>query len=98
LSFSGAQGSKMPKQSSSEEKIYRFVCENPGNCTYTISKRLRMSGGKVRNTLSRLKQRGLVKFKFERRSPRIKKLTYPVKMWDLLPRIFKKEIVRLKIK
>ena len=88
----------MTKKSSSEEKIYRFVCENPGNCTYTISKKLKMSGGKVRNALSRLKQSGLVKFKFERRSPRIKKLSYPVKTLDLLPRILKKEVSKLKIK
>ena len=86
----------MPRKSPSEEKIYRFVCENPGNCTYTISKRLKMSGGKVRNALTRLKEKGLVKFKFERQNPRIKKLTYPVKMWKLIPRSLRKDARKVK--
>lgn len=88
----------MTKKSLSEEKIYRFVCENPGDCTYAISKKMKMSGGKVRNALLRLKQKGLIKFKFERHSPRIRKLTYPVRAWDLLPGILKKEAAKLKIK
>lgn len=81
----------MPKKSPGEEKIYRFVCENPGNCTYTISKRLKMSGGKVRNVLMQLKQKGLVKFKFERHNPRIRKLTYPIRMWELVPKSLEKD-------
>jgi len=85
----------MPRKSSSEEKIYRFVCESPGNCTYTISKRLKMSGGKVRNVLIRLKQKGLVKFKFDRRNPRMRKLTYPVKMWDLIPKNLRKNVRKM---
>lgn len=85
----------MPKKSSSEEKIYRFVCENPGNCTYTISKRLKMSGGRVRNALTRLKEKGLVKFKFERRNPRIRKLSYPTKMWNLVPNSLRKDLRKI---
>lgn len=86
------------KQMRSEEKIYRFVCENSGTCTCSISKKLRMNGGMVRNSLLRLEQKGLVKFKFARQSPIIKKLPYPVRMWDLLPKILKKEVEKLKIK
>jgi len=88
----------MEKKYITEEKIYRFVCTNPGICTYIISKKMKMSGGKVRNALSRLNQKGLIKFKFERHSPRIKKLTYPVSMFDLMPMVLKKEILKFKMK
>lgn len=76
----------MNAKRSSEEKIYRFICEHPGNCTYDISRKLSMSGGKVRNALQRLEGKGLVRFKFVRSSHRMKKLSYPVGMWDLLPK------------
>ncbi len=85
------------KGKSSEQKIYSFVCENPGLNTYQISKKLKMSGGRVRHTLKMLNKKGLVRFKFERKSPRIKKLTYPIEFWKLIPRIVRSEIKKLKI-
>lgn len=84
----------MPKKSS-EQIIYSFICENPGLNTYQISKKLGMSGGKVRHILKKLKERGLVKFKFERKNPRIKKLTYPIEFWKLFPKVLKSEIKKL---
>jgi hypothetical protein len=51
-----------------------------------------MSGGRVRYALSRLAAIGLIKFKFERTNPRIRKLTYPVDAFDLLPKSLKKEL------
>ncbi|MEM5794422.1 MAG: winged helix-turn-helix domain-containing protein [Candidatus Aenigmatarchaeota archaeon] len=87
----------MPKKSEAEYKIYSFVCQNPGLCTYEISKRLFMSGGKVRYFLSRLKKKGLVKFRFDRKNPRIRKLTYPVSSLELLPRKIKIQLKNLKI-
>lgn len=71
---------------STEEKVYNFVCKNPGMCTYDMGKRLKMSGGRVRHALQQLNDRGLVKFKFVRTEPRIKKLSYPVEAWNLVPR------------
>ncbi|MFQ6055361.1 MAG: hypothetical protein ACE5J3_05190 [Methanosarcinales archaeon] len=85
----------MQKKQPTEDIIYQFVCENPGNCTYTISKRLKMSGGRVRNALIRLKQMGLVKFKFDRHNPRIRKLTYPVRMWRLVPKTLKRDVKKI---
>jgi transposase len=74
---------------SNEEKIYRFVCENQGLSTYDISKRLNLSGGCVRHCLNQLHKKGLIFFKFERSSSRIRKLSYPVNAFSLLPkRIF----------
>ncbi|OGI14614.1 hypothetical protein A3K63_03690 [Candidatus Micrarchaeota archaeon RBG_16_49_10] len=82
----------MPSKISTEEKIYRFVCENPGNCTYDISRMLRMSGGKVRNALGRLEKKGMIKFRFERQNPRIRKLSYPVGAIELMPKDLRREI------
>lgn len=82
----------MPKKSTAEDVIYKFVCKNPGNCTYYISKKLGMSGGKVRYFLSKLHQKGLIKFKFDRNNPRIRKLTYPVSSWGLLPKDIKRRL------
>jgi|YelNatPaOPRAMG01_1025707.scaffolds.fasta_scaffold10754_5 predicted transcriptional regulator len=79
----------MPKKSEAEYKIYSFVCQNPGMCTYEISKRLKMSGGRVRYFLSRLQKKGLVRFKFDKKNPRIKKLTYPLNTLELLPKSIK---------
>jgi predicted transcriptional regulator len=80
----------MGKKSNSQQIIYEFVCENPGLSTYEISKRLNMSGGKVRFALSRLKNMGLVDFKWLRTgNPRIKKLTFPVNAFKLLPKSLK---------
>lgn len=70
---------------STEEKVYDFVCKRPGLCTYDIQKKLKMSGGRVRHALQQLNNRGLVKFRFVRKSPRIKKLSYPVDAWKLVP-------------
>jgi len=82
----------MPKNSPTEYIVYKFICENPGRCTYYISKRLNMSGGRVRHALSRLEQKGVIKFKFERNNPRIKKLTFPVNTLKLLPKEVKRQL------
>lgn len=80
-----------------EDVVYNFVCNNPGMSTYKIAKRLRMTGGRVRHALKRLKQRGLIKFKFDKSNPRFRKLTYPVDAWNLIPRNLKRELRNLKI-
>jgi predicted transcriptional regulator len=80
---------RVSKEGETEDKIYEFVCKNPGKSTYEISKNLNMSGGKVRHALSSLKQKGLVVFKFIRQSPRIKKLTFPVSCFKLMPKKLK---------
>ena len=85
----------MPRKSNSEQVIYSFVCSNPGLNTYQISKKLNMSGGRVRHALKRLEQKGLVKFKFDKKNPRIRKLTYPIECWKLLPRFFRIELKKL---
>jgi predicted transcriptional regulator len=77
------------KAGETEDRIYEDVCKNPGKCTYEISKGLNMSGGKVRHALSSLEQKGLVMFKFVRQSPRIKKLTFPVNDFKLMPKSLK---------
>ena len=82
----------MSRESFTEDVVYAFVCRHPGMCTYGISKKLNMTGGRVRHALSKLKERGLVKFKFERKNPRIKKLTYPVDAWSLLPKAAREEL------
>ncbi len=82
----------MPRESYTEDIVYAFVCRHPGMCTYEISKKLNMSGGRVRYALKKLKESGLVKFKFVKKNPRIKKLTYPVDAWSLLPKTAKEEM------
>jgi len=82
----------VPKESYTLEIVYAFVCRHPGICTYEISKKLNMTGGRVRHALTKLKEMGLVKFKFERNNPRIKKLTYPVDTWNLLPKEVRVEL------
>jgi predicted transcriptional regulator len=82
----------MKKHGSTEDKIYRFICTNPGLSTYEISKSLKMSGGNVRTALLNLHKKGLVSFKFERSSTRIKKKCFAVKISSLLPSSLKKEI------
>ena len=82
----------MPKKSSTQEKVYKFICKNPGKNTYVISKKLRMSGGRVRHAIYKLKNCGLVKLKTIRKSPRIQKLCYPVDALSLLPRALKRKI------
>jgi predicted transcriptional regulator len=88
---------KVPKEESTKDKVYRFVCENPGKNTYYMSKKLQMSGGRVRHALTALWKEGLIKFKFERQSPRIRKLSYPVDFVNLLPKPLKKEIKKLQV-
>ncbi len=85
----------MSRKSATDQIVYNFICSNPGLCTYEIAKRLRMSGGRIRYTLKKLKEVGLVSFKFDKRNPRIKKLTFPVDMWKLLPRKIKNETKKL---
>ncbi|MEM5782022.1 MAG: winged helix-turn-helix domain-containing protein [Candidatus Aenigmatarchaeota archaeon] len=84
----------MPRKSS-EQLIYCFICENPGLNTYQISKKLKMSGGKVRHALKKLREKGLIKFKFERKNPRIRKLTYPTEFWNLIPGSLRSKIKKL---
>jgi len=88
----------MPKRSSTEDVVYNFVCKNPGKCTYFISKNLNMSGGRVRHALNVLNKKGLIRFKFERKNPRIKKLTYPVSAWRLLPRKIRGQLKKIEVK
>lgn len=82
----------MAEKKSGKERIYDFICRNPGNNTYQISKKLCMSGGKVRHALYKLKQDGLIRFKVIRNTPRIQKLCYPVDAMSLLPRALKNKI------
>lgn len=84
----------MSKQNTSEI-IYSFVCNNPGLSTYGIAKKLNISGGRVRHALSHLEKMGLIKFKFERQSPRIRKLTFPVNAAKLLPKNLKKDLKKV---
>jgi len=86
----------MPKQNKTEYKVYKFVCKNPGNNTYYISKKLDMSGGRVRHALCKLKKVGLIRFRFDRNNPRIRKLTYPVETLKLLPRGIKKQLKKIR--
>ena len=50
---------------------------------------------KINHALKRLEEKGLVKFKFDKKNPRIRKLTYPIECWKLLPRFFKIELKKL---
>jgi predicted transcriptional regulator len=79
----------VPEKEETEDIIYEYVCRNPGKSTYEISKNLRMSGGRVRHFLSSLEKKGLVTFKFVRQSSRIKKLTFPVNSFKLIPKNLK---------
>ncbi len=65
--------------------VYCHVCSNPGQSTYQISKDLGLTGGSVRHALSELEGEGLIKFKFDKRNPRLRKLTFPVEAFRLLP-------------
>jgi predicted transcriptional regulator len=84
----------MRRHGKAEDKVYQLICSNPGLNTYEISKRLKMSGGNVRNALSNLHKKGLILFKFER-STRIRKKCFAVKISHLLPNSLKKEIKNL---
>lgn len=88
---------KVPRGSFTEDIVYSFVCRHPGLCTYDISKKLNMSGGRVRYALSKLKKMGLIEFEFERTNPRIRKLTYPVDAWLLLPENLRARLRKLRI-
>jgi predicted transcriptional regulator len=85
----------MKKSSNTCDVLYEFVCGNPGLCTYDLSKKLNMSGGRIRHALSRLKQMKLIKFKFEKNNPRIRKLTYPINASKLLPRNLREELKKM---
>lgn len=82
----------MAKKSSTQDKIYRFICRNPGKSSYFISKKLKMSGGRVRHCIYKLKDYGLIKLKTIRKSPRIKKLCYPIDALSLLPGAIKRKL------
>ena len=85
----------MAKESFTEDVVYSFVCKHPGCSTYEISKKLGMTGGRVRYALLKLREKGLVRFKFEKKNPRIRKLTYPVDAWSLMPKALKEELKKL---
>ncbi|MEM5766395.1 MAG: helix-turn-helix domain-containing protein [Candidatus Aenigmatarchaeota archaeon] len=85
----------MRKHGKAEDKIYQLICRNPGLNTYEISKILKMSGGNVRNALSNLHKKGLILFKIEKTSVRIRKKCFAVEIARLLPTILKKEIKSL---
>lgn len=82
----------MSEMNHTEDMVYDFICKNPGMNTYTVSNKLKMTGGRVRHALSKLKEAGLIEFKFVRQSPRIQKLSYPVSAFRLLPRSLRKEL------
>jgi len=82
------------KNSFTDDVVYSFVCENPGMCTYKIAKKLKMTGGRVRYALKKLKEAGLVKFKYEHTS-RTKKLCYPVDAWELVPEDWKLKLRKM---
>jgi len=88
----------MAKEKSTQDKIYRFICKNPGKNTYVISKKMRMSGGRARHAIYRLRDYGLVKLKTIKKSPRIQKLCYPVDALSLLPKALKRKLKRSKKK
>lgn len=78
-----------------EEKVYEYVCENPGKSAYEIAKKFKIAGSSARSSLKSLYRKGLIKFKIIKTSERVKKLSFPVKFWKLLPKRlinqFKKE-------
>lgn len=82
----------MQKHGKTEDRIYKFVCLHPGLNTYEISKKLKMSGGNVRNALSNLHKKGLIAFEFERNNPRIRKRCFAVRLWELIPKPLRREI------
>lgn len=85
----------MGKHGKAEDRVYQFICKNPGLNTYEISKKLKMSGGNVRNALNNLHKKGLVVFKIEKGNVRVKKRCFAVNLVRLLPTSLKKEIKEL---
>lgn len=83
------------KKNNTEHVVYCTVCSNPGMNTYELSKKLNMTGGRVRHAISKLKEDGLVKFKIYRKESRLKKLVYPTEAWRLLPRKIRYELKKL---
>lgn len=75
-----------------EDKIYSFVCNNPGLSANEISKKLRMSNGKIRSVLSKLNKRGLIKFKPKKNNPKMRRLSYPKNFIELLPKCLRNEL------
>ena len=85
------------RSSKTEQLVYEFICSNPGKSTYEISKTLRMSGGRVRHALTKLSEKGLIRFKIVRSSYRIKRLSFPIEVWKLLPPRIRKQLKELKL-
>jgi len=83
------------RKSETEDILYSFVCSKPGMSTYYIAKKLNMTGGRVRHALARLEEKGLIKFKFDKHNPRIRKLTFPVDNWSLVPKSLRNELKKL---
>ena len=86
----------MAKKRLTQDKIYKFICKNPGNNTYAISKKMKMSGGRVRHAIYKLKNYGLIKLKTINKSPRIQKLCYPIDALASLPKALKRKLKRSK--
>jgi predicted transcriptional regulator len=84
------------KSSRTNEIVYEFICNNPGKSTYEISKKLKMTGGRVRHSLSMLHKMGLVTFKWLKQNPRIRKLCFPISAVEILPKSIRKELKNIK--
>lgn len=79
-------------KSDTTETIYRAICESCGLSVCDIAKKVDMDDGKVENCLSRLEKMGLVEFKFEEDTNGVQKVTYPVKVPDLLPKSLRSKL------
>ena len=73
------------------DKIYSCVCENPGESLHEMSEELGMPHENVNKVLDELKSAGLVKFKFVRMSPVVKKI-YPIDKKFIMTSKLKKEL------
>ena len=47
---------KKMKKNNTEHIVYCTICSNPGMNTYELSKKLNMTGGRVRHAISKLKE------------------------------------------
>jgi predicted transcriptional regulator len=74
------------------DKVYEKICKDPGLTSYSLAKKLDLSCASVRFALARLAEQGLVRFKWDRSGIRTKKLTYPVKSFELLPRSLREQL------
>ncbi len=68
----------------SEDVLYRYIDKHPGLSTYELSKRLSWEGGKVRTVLARLERAQLIKTKYVEENHKIKKISYPLTLKELV--------------